>query len=90
MYASSPSSQRPEAGTVIYSAPECFNDELGGLSAKADVYSLAVILCEMLTRERPWSGLEFPGQIMYQVGCGVSGRRWSQQRGEAMAAGTHR
>ncbi|KAJ9529747.1 hypothetical protein QJQ45_014521 [Haematococcus lacustris] len=34
-----------EAGTVAYMAPECFNPDIGGLTAKCDIFSLAVIMC---------------------------------------------
>lgn len=67
------STKRPEAGTVVYQAPECFNDELGGISTKADVFSFGVILWEMVMRKPPWGHLEFPGQIIYQVGSGGAG-----------------
>ena len=47
-------------------APECFNDKLGGVSTKCDIFSLGVILWELVTQTRPWAGLnEF--QMIYQV-----------------------
>ena len=47
-------------------APECFNDKLGGVSTKCDIFSFGVILWELVTQTRPWAGLnEF--QMIYQV-----------------------
>ena len=40
-----------------FRAPECFNDKLGGVSTKCDVYSFGVILWELATQSRPWMGL---------------------------------
>ncbi|GAX74957.1 hypothetical protein CEUSTIGMA_g2403.t1 [Chlamydomonas eustigma] len=51
------STKKIDAGTVAYMAPECFNSKLGGVTTKSDVFSFGVILWEMLTRERPWNGL---------------------------------
>ncbi|GFH16682.1 protein kinase domain-containing protein [Haematococcus lacustris] len=45
-----------EAGTVAYMAPECFNPDIGGLTAKCDIFSLAVIMWELVTGEFPWEG----------------------------------
>lgn len=53
-------------------APECFNDKLGGVSLKCDIFSLGVILWELVTQSRPWTGLnEF--QMIYQVGASSHG-----------------
>ncbi|MFU8877584.1 MAG: protein kinase domain-containing protein, partial [Wenzhouxiangellaceae bacterium] len=41
------------AGTPVYMAPELF-DEQTGIDIRADVYSLGVILCELLCGQRPW------------------------------------
>ncbi|GFH20387.1 protein kinase domain-containing protein [Haematococcus lacustris] len=38
-------SEQTEAGTVAYMAPECFNPDIGGLTAK-----------ELVTGEFPWEG----------------------------------
>ncbi|KAG1670201.1 hypothetical protein FOA52_014977 [Chlamydomonas sp. UWO 241] len=60
------STKKLDAGTVAYMAPECFNDKLGGVSTKCDIFSLGVILWELVTQTRPWNGLnEF--QMIYQV-----------------------
>ena len=48
-------------------APECFNDALGDVTTKCDIFSFGVILWEMLTQTRPWDGL-----TEFQV-CGVGG-----------------
>lgn len=60
------STKKLDAGTVAYMAPECFNDKLGGVSTKCDIFSVGVILWELVTSTRPWMGLnEF--QMIYQV-----------------------
>jgi serine/threonine protein kinase len=60
------STKKLDAGTVAYMAPECFNDKLGGVSTKCDIFSLGVILWELVSQSRPWAGLnEF--QMIYQV-----------------------
>ena len=43
------------AGTVNYMAPELFGD--GSVDEKVDVYSFAMIFCEMLTGQVPWKGI---------------------------------
>lgn len=46
-------------GTPAYMAPEQWDETLiraGGIDARADVYSLAVVFFEMLTRQRPATG----------------------------------
>ena len=53
---------------IAYRAPECFNDKLGGVSTKCDIFSLGVILWELVTQSRPWMGLnEFQVRVA-QVG----------------------
>lgn len=48
-------------------APECFNDKLGGVSTKCDVYSFGVILWELATQSRPWMGLnEFQVGVVFK------------------------
>jgi non-specific serine/threonine protein kinase/serine/threonine-protein kinase len=41
------------AGTPLYMSPELF-DETAGIDMRADIYSLGVILCELLTDCRPY------------------------------------
>eukprot|EP00798_Chlamydomonas_sp_ICE-L_P026240 gene26239-17337_t len=66
--ASSHSTKNPDAGTISYLAPECFQGPV--LTPKADVYSWAIIMWEMLTKEIPWIGLSNIS-IMYGVGNGL-------------------
>ncbi|KAG2497874.1 hypothetical protein HYH03_004140 [Edaphochlamys debaryana] len=48
----------PGAGTPGYLAPECFEQGvMGTITHKADIFSLGVVIWEMLTRERPWDGV---------------------------------
>ena len=52
-------------------APECFNDKLGNVGNKCDIFSLGVILWELVTQSRPWKGLsEF--QVTARLGPGLS------------------
>ncbi|GIL66785.1 hypothetical protein Vafri_20296 [Volvox africanus] len=46
----------PEAGTPAYMAPECFDLSNNRILHHADMYSLGVLLWEMLTGIRPWQG----------------------------------
>ncbi|KAG2450569.1 hypothetical protein HYH02_005070 [Chlamydomonas schloesseri] len=46
-----------EVGTTCYMAPECFVSTDVKVTAACDVYSLAVLMNEMVTRARPWSGV---------------------------------
>ncbi|GIL63221.1 hypothetical protein Vafri_17344, partial [Volvox africanus] len=64
LWASTVHTANPEAGTVQYMAPECFNGSLFNdtsgkipISHQSDIYSFGVLLWEMLARERPWKGL---------------------------------
>ncbi|KAG2493123.1 hypothetical protein HYH03_008550 [Edaphochlamys debaryana] len=47
----------PEAGTPPYTAPECFDLSNFFVTHKADVYSLGVLLWEMLAGTQPWRGM---------------------------------
>ncbi len=40
-------------GTIVYMAPEVFTSS--NYSIKCDVYSFGITLCEMFTREQPYS-----------------------------------
>jgi serine/threonine protein kinase len=44
-----------QCGTVAWIAPEIF--EGGQYSEKADVYSYAMVLCEIITRQEVWKGM---------------------------------
>eukprot|EP00798_Chlamydomonas_sp_ICE-L_P012514 gene12514-15727_t len=60
------STKKMDAGTVAYMAPECFNEKLGGVSTKCDIFSFGVIMWELVAQQRPWNKLnEF--QMIYQV-----------------------
>ncbi len=43
--------------TDIKRAPECFNDGLGRITLKSDIFSLGVVLWELVTREKPYEAL---------------------------------
>ncbi|KAG1679812.1 hypothetical protein FOA52_012724 [Chlamydomonas sp. UWO 241] len=60
------STKRLDAGTVAYMAPECFDAKLGGVSTKCDIFSLGIILWELVTQSRPWMELN-DFQMIYQV-----------------------
>ncbi|PNH02544.1 putative serine/threonine-protein kinase, partial [Tetrabaena socialis] len=46
-----------EVGTTCYMAPECFVAQDVKMTAACDVYSLGVMMNEMVSRTRPWSGV---------------------------------
>ncbi|KAG2444601.1 hypothetical protein HXX76_001346 [Chlamydomonas incerta] len=66
------STQTLEAGSVPYLAPECFDPDVWRLSTSVDVYSLAIIMSEMLMRRPPWHGMSSM-QVAWEVH--VQGRR---------------
>lgn len=51
---------RKNVGTIIYTAPEVFCNS--NYTTKCDVYSFGITLCEMFTRQRPYS-LEIRAEI---------------------------
>lgn len=59
------------AGTVIYRAPELMNVTSGRgvdqCSDKADVYSLGVLLWQLLSRRIPFAEFDSPMTVMYNV-----------------------
>ncbi|MEW5311355.1 MAG: hypothetical protein WDW38_003076 [Sanguina aurantia] len=65
-YKSYISTKQPDAGSVAYMAPECYDPNIGGLNAKCDVYSFGVLLWELVTQEHPWAN-EQDVAIIYKV-----------------------
>jgi serine/threonine protein kinase len=88
--APSPSTTAPQggaaAGTIAYSAPEVLDPGLGLLTPKADVFSLGVVLWEMLAGRRPWEGMR-----SQEVMCAVvlQGRRPPLPAGAGAGAAIH-
>lgn len=62
------STQHVAAGTASYMSPETFSG--GAVGEKADVWSLACMLWECVTGERPWRGLNVV-QVAFQVRAGM-------------------
>lgn len=62
------------AGTPLYMSPELF-DETAGIDMRADVYSLGVILCELLTDCRP-----YPKELFEETETHVIRERLAKQR----------
>ncbi|KAG2437673.1 hypothetical protein HYH02_011053 [Chlamydomonas schloesseri] len=58
--------QSPEAGTVAFMAPECFDVGQSIITHHADLYSLGVLLWMLLTGQQPWAGLP-PMAVAYMV-----------------------
>ncbi len=57
-------------GTLRYMAPEILEqDALKAITDKVDLYSLGMVMWEMVAGEAPWRGLTDP-QIMTAVSCG--------------------
>lgn len=48
------------ASTSAYRAPEQFDNVLGPVGPKSDVYSLGCTMIHLLTRHQPWAGLGLP------------------------------
>ncbi|GIL85726.1 hypothetical protein Vretimale_13165 [Volvox reticuliferus] len=59
--------EHPDAGTPAYMAPECFDVENNVVTDKADMFSLGVLLWEMLMGRRPWEGLVNPLAVALMV-----------------------
>ncbi|KXZ52738.1 hypothetical protein GPECTOR_8g130 [Gonium pectorale] len=45
----------PGAGTPAYLAPECYDAANHVITHRSDIYSLSILLWEMLAGERPWA-----------------------------------
>ncbi|KAG2489311.1 hypothetical protein HYH03_012143 [Edaphochlamys debaryana] len=61
------------AGTLPFMAPEVFRDKLHGISEKADIFSLAVVLWSMITGQaQPWGEYHYAA-IVYKVS--IAGER---------------
>ncbi|KXZ50231.1 hypothetical protein GPECTOR_17g869 [Gonium pectorale] len=56
-YQSYVKTNRREAGSLAYMAPECFDAGVGKLTDRLDVFSFGVLLWVMLTRQFPWQGM---------------------------------
>ncbi|GIL59744.1 hypothetical protein Vafri_14487 [Volvox africanus] len=59
--------EHPDAGTPAYMAPECFDVQDNVVTHKADIFSLGVLLWEMLVCKRPWEGLVNPLAVALMV-----------------------
>ncbi|GIL78239.1 hypothetical protein Vretifemale_7666 [Volvox reticuliferus] len=60
------STEHPDAGTPPYMAPECFDVSNRRITHQADIYSLGVLLWEMLARTRPWKDMG-PAAVGFMV-----------------------
>ncbi|GLC39257.1 hypothetical protein PLESTM_000870500 [Pleodorina starrii] len=58
--------RNPEVGTAPYMAPETFDTNNMTITDRADIYSLGVVLWEMLAGTRPWEGCTI-FQIAYMI-----------------------
>ncbi|KAL3363970.1 hypothetical protein AABB24_012951 [Solanum stoloniferum] len=57
-------------GTALWMAPEVVNRKNPGYGLAADIWSLGCTVLEMLTRQFPYSHLENPMQVLFQIGKG--------------------
>ncbi|KAK1556852.1 hypothetical protein Q3G72_013413 [Acer saccharum] len=57
-------------GTAFWMAPEVVNNENKGYGIQVDIWSLGCTVLEMLTRQFPYSPLEWQ-QALFQIGRGV-------------------
>ncbi|KAG2441457.1 hypothetical protein HXX76_003079 [Chlamydomonas incerta] len=64
--------QDPEAGTVAFMAPECFDIDNSIITHRADLYSLGVLLWVLVTGEQPWGGL--PAMAVAYMVCAQGAR----------------
>ncbi|GIL61223.1 hypothetical protein Vafri_15628 [Volvox africanus] len=60
-------------GTITHMAPEVLRDS--ALSKPADVYSIGVLLWQMVTGSRPWAGLSHL-QVSVEVGTNMRQLQW--------------
>lgn len=58
-------------GSVFWMAPEVIRSQVGGYSAKVDIWSLGCVVLEMFCGRRPWSKDEAVGAI-YKIANGES------------------
>jgi serine/threonine protein kinase len=54
----------PEVGTVQYMAPELFDPDNNSMDCRSDIYSLGVILWELVSGTKPWLELSMMQIIM--------------------------
>ncbi|GLC47198.1 hypothetical protein PLESTM_002041900 [Pleodorina starrii] len=64
----------PQAGTPAYLAPEGMYCKSGIITHQADIYSLAVLLWEMLSGERPWRHFARGGLV--EIAFNIVARGW--------------
>ncbi len=57
---------RIDAGTVAYLGPEAFDPQIGGIGNAIDLFSLAVVMWQLVAHAQPWEGLSNVA-IIYQV-----------------------